>query len=132
MKTLFEQQGGTFSAIGDYIIPDLCLLVKDYPIGKYDRMRLDFLKRHRRVLYTNLLLPRLDGENETLIIKQSASTMVAMLASFALVGLLVGLFFLAGTNFFIFLLAGIALLAVMNAVVFALLNTHGKKLFAQL
>ncbi len=83
-------------------------------------------------LYVNLLLPRLDVENETMIIKQSASTMVAMLASFALVGLLAGLFFLVGTNFLVFLLVGTALLAVMNAVVFTLINTHGKRLFAQL
>lgn len=55
MTTLFEQLGGTFSKNGDYIIPNLCVAVGDYPLGKYGRMRLDYLKRHRRVLYVNLL-----------------------------------------------------------------------------
>ena len=55
MTTLFEQQGGTYSSVGDYIIPNLCVPSEEYPLGKYGRMRLDFLKRHRRVLYVNLL-----------------------------------------------------------------------------
>ena len=55
MTTLFEQQGGTYSSVGDYSIPNLCVPVEEYPLGKYGRMRLDFLKRHRRVLYVNLL-----------------------------------------------------------------------------
>ena len=55
MTTLFEQQGGTYSSVGDYSIPNLCVPGEEYPLGKYGRMRLDFLKRHRRVLYVNLL-----------------------------------------------------------------------------
>ena len=55
MTTLFEQQGGTYSSVGGYFTPNLCVPSEEYPLGKYGRMRLDFLKRHRRVLYVNLL-----------------------------------------------------------------------------
>lgn len=55
MATLFEELGGTYREAGDYIIPNLCAPAGEYPIGKYGRMRLDYLKRHRRVLYVNLL-----------------------------------------------------------------------------
>ena len=56
MESLFEQNGGTYSVVGDYHIPNLTLPDEpEYPLGKYGRMRLDFLKRHRRVLYVNLL-----------------------------------------------------------------------------
>ena len=55
MAALFDQQGVTYSSVGDYSIPNLCVPGEGYPLGKYGRMRLDFLKRHRRVLYVNLL-----------------------------------------------------------------------------
>ncbi|MDL2252742.1 TnpV protein, partial [Ruminococcaceae bacterium OttesenSCG-928-I18] len=55
MTTLFEQLGGTYSMAGEYIIPNLYAPAGEYPIGKYGRMRLAHLKRHRRVLYVNLL-----------------------------------------------------------------------------
>ena len=55
MTTLFEQQSKTYSSVGDYRIPNLCTPGEKYTLGKYGRMRLDFLKRHRRVLYVNLL-----------------------------------------------------------------------------
>lgn len=53
--TIFEEQGGTYSTVSDYRIPDLCVPSGEHPLGKYGRMRLDYLKRHRRVLYVNLL-----------------------------------------------------------------------------
>ncbi len=55
MMTIFEKFGGKYSKAGDYLIPNLCAPTVEYPIGKYGRMRLDYLKRHRRVLYVNLL-----------------------------------------------------------------------------
>ena len=47
---------------GDYLIPDLTLNVKTYPpIGKYGRMREQYLREHRPVLYNAMLLAgRLD------------------------------------------------------------------------
>ena len=42
---------------GDYLIPNLVLPEEEQqPIGKYGRMRKRYLKEHRPVLYTNLLL----------------------------------------------------------------------------
>ena len=40
----------------DIMYPDLALPEQtDYPIGKYGKMRLDYLKKHRRGTYTTLL-----------------------------------------------------------------------------
>ena len=54
MKSLFEKMGGTYRQEGDYLIPNLALPNDDdYEIGKYGRMRLSYLKKHRKILYTN-------------------------------------------------------------------------------
>ena len=56
MKSLFEEMGGTYRQVGDYLIPNLSLPEEpDYQIGKYGRMRRSYLKEHRPILYTNLL-----------------------------------------------------------------------------
>ena len=42
---------------GDYLIPDLTLNAKDYPpLGKYGRMRERYLREHRFLLYSTMLL----------------------------------------------------------------------------
>ena len=42
---------------GDYLIPDLTLNTKPYPpLGKYGRMREKYLKEHRHLLYSTMLL----------------------------------------------------------------------------
>ena len=47
----------TYSQCGNYLIPDLVLAEEDkQPIGKYGRMRKRYLKEHRPVLYSNMLL----------------------------------------------------------------------------
>ena len=47
----------TYSQCGDYLIPDLVLSKEEQqPIGKYGRMRSRYLKEHRPVIYSNLLL----------------------------------------------------------------------------
>ena len=47
----------TYSQCGDYLIPDLVLSQEEQqPIGKYGRMRRQYLKEHRPVIYSNLLL----------------------------------------------------------------------------
>ena len=56
MKSLFEEMGGTYTQVGDYFIPDLALPeTEEYHIGKYGRMRRNYLKEHRPVLYSNFL-----------------------------------------------------------------------------
>ncbi len=57
MKSLFEQMGGTYRAEGDYLLPNLIPPdTGSRPIGKYGRMRLNYLKGHHRTLYTSLVL----------------------------------------------------------------------------
>lgn len=58
MKSLFEEMDGTYRQEGDYFLPNLSLPSdpEEYQIGKYGRMRLRFLKEHRRALYTSLVL----------------------------------------------------------------------------
>ena len=49
----------TYRKKGDYLIPNLYIedyKKSDYSIGKYGRLRLNYLKEHKRVLYTELLL----------------------------------------------------------------------------
>ncbi|MBQ9719843.1 MAG: TnpV protein [Oscillospiraceae bacterium] len=47
--------GGTYSEVNGYLLPNL--VAEDAPpLGKYGRMRKRYLKEHRPVLYTNLLL----------------------------------------------------------------------------
>ena len=56
MKSIFEQQGGTYTMQGDYRLPDLTVEETDTrPIGVWGQRRLHYLKHHRKVLYYNLL-----------------------------------------------------------------------------
>ena len=56
-KSIFEQLGGTNTQVGDYLLPNLIIDEAEHqPIGKYGRMRKRYLKEHRPVLFTNLLL----------------------------------------------------------------------------
>ena len=58
MKSIFEKMGGTYRREGDYLLPNLSLSAdaEDYQIGKYGRMRQQYLKEHRRALYSSLML----------------------------------------------------------------------------
>jgi len=57
MKSIFEQNGGTYTQVGDYLIPHISLPdAPAYPIGKYGRMREAYLKEYRPGLYTRLIL----------------------------------------------------------------------------
>ena len=56
MKSIFEQMGGTYRQVGDYLIPNLSLPEDpDYQISKHGRMLRSYLKEHRPILYANLL-----------------------------------------------------------------------------
>lgn len=55
-KTLFEQMGGTYREVGDYMLPNLSLPQQEIkPIGIWGQRRKRYLKEHHRVLYYNLL-----------------------------------------------------------------------------
>ena len=54
-KTLFEQIGGTYTQVGDFLLPELAVEECE-PIGKYGRMRKRYLKEHRPILFNTMLL----------------------------------------------------------------------------
>ncbi len=55
-ENLYEKFGGTHREIAGYRIPDVELpKQKNYEIGKYGHLYLDFIKKHRRGTYTTLL-----------------------------------------------------------------------------
>lgn len=56
-KTIFEQMGGTYTQVGDYLLPDLKLPKeeKQANIGVWSMRHKRFLRENHRVLYANLL-----------------------------------------------------------------------------
>ena len=80
MKSLYEELGGTYRQVGDYLIPDIELPERNYEIGKYGCMRHRYLKEHRKIQYTTMIL---DGtlydhlEEIDRICKERMETMVA-------------------------------------------------------
>ena len=46
----------TYSTVGDYQLPNLTLSQPKTPLGKYGRMRRNYLKQYRPVLYNSMLL----------------------------------------------------------------------------
>lgn len=55
-KSLFEQMGGTYTQVGDYLLPNLILPEQQsQPIGVWGRRHARYLKQHHRIIYTNLL-----------------------------------------------------------------------------
>jgi len=51
-----EQTGISYTLAGDYYLPDLLPPEGEhFEIGVYGRMRKEYLKKHRRIFYTNLL-----------------------------------------------------------------------------
>ncbi len=55
-KCLFEQTGGTYFRVGDYMLPDLLQSQEGTkPIGLWGQRHARYLKIHRKVTYYNLL-----------------------------------------------------------------------------
>ena len=51
------QNNLTYTRCGDYFIPDLCLTYSDTkPLGKYGRMRKNYLREHRQALWNSMIL----------------------------------------------------------------------------
>ncbi len=56
-KNFFEQNGGTYTCVGDVLLPKLVIgEVEKKSIGKYGRMRKRYLKEQHPILYSELLL----------------------------------------------------------------------------
>ncbi len=57
MKSIFEQNGGTYTKVGDCYIPNIAVPdTKKYNIGKYGNLRKIFLKEHHKSYYTALFM----------------------------------------------------------------------------
>ena len=55
-KSLFEQNGGTYRQVGDYLLPNITLPEEEtVHIGIWGRRHKLYLKQNNRVLYMNLL-----------------------------------------------------------------------------
>jgi hypothetical protein len=56
-NTIFEQTGGTYAQVGDYMLPDLLPAEeeKEANIGVWGMRHKRYLKQHHKVLYYNLL-----------------------------------------------------------------------------
>lgn len=57
-KTIFEQMGGTYTQVGDYLLPNLKLPKeeKQANIGVWSMRHKRFLQENHRVLYANLMI----------------------------------------------------------------------------
>ena len=85
-KTIFEEMGGTYTQVGDYLLPDLELPEEEQqPIGMWGQRHRCYLKEHRRATYATLLtssrlnsyLANIDRQAEEMfswLVKQMAET----------------------------------------------------------
>ena len=54
-ETIFEEMGGTYTQVGDYLLPDLKLPEEEQqPIGVWGQRHRHYLKDHRRATYETL------------------------------------------------------------------------------
>ncbi len=55
-KSLFEQMGGTYTQVGDYLLPNLTIPEEEQkPIVIWGQRHARYLKQNHKVLYMNLL-----------------------------------------------------------------------------
>ena len=55
-KSIFGQMDGTYTQVGDYLLPSLELPEEEnQPIGIWGQRHLRYIKLHKRVFYANLL-----------------------------------------------------------------------------
>ena len=85
-KTVFEEMGGTYMQVGDYLLPDLKLPKEEQqPIGVWGQRHRRYLKEHHRATYATLLtsgklngyLTDIDRQAEEMflrLVKQMAET----------------------------------------------------------
>lgn len=54
-QSFFEQNGGTYTQVGNVLIPNLTI-EETRPIGRWGRMRRRYLREHHPTIYSNMLL----------------------------------------------------------------------------
>ena len=79
-KSLFEQMGGTYTQVGDYMLPNLTISEEEQkPIGIWGQRRARYLYQHHKVLYMNLMtsgklngyLSDINNQAEAMFIRQA-------------------------------------------------------------
>ena len=84
-NTIYEQSGGSYTQVGDYLLPDLLPGNEESAVGIWGRRHLCWLRQNKRVTYTNLLttgklpgyLTEIDGQAQEMfsrLIEQYAAT----------------------------------------------------------
>ena len=57
MKLLFEEIGGTYTLQGDYYLPNLSPPAEENkPIGIQGQRHWQYIRQHKRIFYTNLMI----------------------------------------------------------------------------
>ena len=83
-NTIYEQSGGSYTQVGDYLLPDLLPGTDERTVGPWGLRHLRWLRRNRRVTYINLLttgklpgyLTEIDGQAQemfSLLVEQYAA-----------------------------------------------------------
>ena len=54
-NTIYEQSGGSYTQVGDYLLPDLLPGNEGQTVGIWGRRHARWLRQTRRITYTNLL-----------------------------------------------------------------------------
>ena len=54
-KSLFEQMGGTYTQIGDYLLPDI-ELPEEKPVGVWGTRHYHHLRKSKRILFSQLTI----------------------------------------------------------------------------
>lgn len=83
-------------------------------------------------LYVNLLVPKLNWDNEMVVVKQSASVGVSIAAGFIIALIPLILFVILGKNFVLSAGVSLALIVALAVVVWVLLKTDGVKRYREL
>lgn len=77
----------TYHKEGDYLIPDLIIeenkANKDYHIGKYGNLRLNYIKQHKRGFYTELQMSGKLREHLIDVDKQANKEVAELIKEFA-------------------------------------------------
>ena len=54
-NTIYEESGGSYTQVGDYLLPDLLPGNEEQTVGIWGRRHARWLRQNRRITYTNLL-----------------------------------------------------------------------------
>ena len=54
-NTIYEESGGVYTQVGDYRLPNLVPGTEEHAVGPWGLRHLHWLRKNRRVTYTNLL-----------------------------------------------------------------------------